>query len=604
MPTPCRWPASPSSTRRCPAAAAKEEAIRRSIVGALGDEVSAASAGAWDAALPALMADAPGLFEPEADHARIALDLDAAGAAVTGWWSRRTVRRALRRVRSAAGASDAVDVEQIQLALKVAVARRSAARVAASGGTRIGPAWSQLEQAVASTRSAVGERLAAMGIEAERLSRGGAASLSDLISALRAGRGTRRELLSQLPIEGLTSVTPLWIGTLADIEDVLPTAAGLFDLVILDEASQIEQSRAAGALLRGRRAMVVGDPRQLRFTSFMSDERMEAAFAKVGLTAHRAMLDVRRVSAFDLASAVGTSVPLTEHFRSAPHLIGFSLRRFYRDQVAIMTTTPVNEGLDCIDEVNIASSGSADADHDSEAAAVVDQVVRLVGDGVTDIGVISPFRAHADVLERRLGEIVRHRGDPSAPPPCRNGARLPGIRTRRRRDRTRAVPARPTGSVPVRRGSASVQRDGVAGSPTVDRRDGGRTENRAPRRLSALRRVRTRSSRTMRRDPTDGSPSWPGPSTMPRYRSGVPMASARGTSTWWSAIVLTALETHVLAEGPDAHIRRHLALASLGWNLVDGFASRWDGDPAAAVIDLFGELASTSSSGRASALNT
>ena len=77
------------------------------------------------------------------------LDLDAAGAAVTGWWSRRTVRRALRRARSAAGASDAVDVEQIQLALKVAVARRSAARVAASGGTRIGPAWSQLEQAVA-----------------------------------------------------------------------------------------------------------------------------------------------------------------------------------------------------------------------------------------------------------------------------------------------------------------------------------------------------------------------------------------------------------------------------------------------------------------------
>ena len=229
--------------------------------------------------------------------------------------------------------------------------------------------------------------------------------MSDLISALRAGRGTRRELLSQLPIEGLTSVTPLWIGTLADIEDVLPTAAGLFDLVILDEASQIEQSRAAGALLRGRRAMVVGDPRQLRFTSFMSDERMEAAFARVGLTAHRAMLDVRRVSAFDLASAVGTSVALTEHFRSAPHLIGFSLRRFYRDQVAIMTTTPDNEGLDCIDEVNIASAGSADADHDSEAAAVVDQVVRLVGDGVTDIGVISPFRAHADVLERRLGEL-------------------------------------------------------------------------------------------------------------------------------------------------------------------------------------------------------
>src|SRR3712207_1451031 len=47
-----------------------------------------------------------------------------------------------------------------------------------------------------------------------------------------------------------------------------PAQAGLFDLVVFDEASQIRVADAVGALGRARAAVVVGDSRQMPPTSF------------------------------------------------------------------------------------------------------------------------------------------------------------------------------------------------------------------------------------------------------------------------------------------------------------------------------------------------
>nr|WP_296073602.1 hypothetical protein [uncultured Actinoplanes sp.] len=36
---------------------------------------------------------------------------------------------------------------------------------------------------------------------------------------------------------------PLWIGTVADVEDLLPATPGMFDPVVIDEASPVDQVR-------------------------------------------------------------------------------------------------------------------------------------------------------------------------------------------------------------------------------------------------------------------------------------------------------------------------------------------------------------------------
>jgi hypothetical protein len=52
----------------------------------------------------------------------------------------------------------------------------------------------------------------------------------------------------------------------------------MFDIVIIDEASQMRPEDAAGALLRGRQIIVVGDPRQLPPTSFFSAQGGSGSF--------------------------------------------------------------------------------------------------------------------------------------------------------------------------------------------------------------------------------------------------------------------------------------------------------------------------------------
>ena len=52
-----------------------------------------------------------------------------------------------------------------------------------------------------------------------------------------------------------------------------------------------------------------------------------------------------------------------------------------------------------------------------------------------------------------------------------------------------------------------------------------------------------------------------------------------------------ALDCAVHPDGPEAHVERHRTLRRAGWRVVDAFASRWDGDAAAAAVELRTELA-------------
>lgn len=356
----------------------QEAAIRRSVELALQTELQAERAEHLDAAIPALIEEYPRLFDPRTDLDEVADRIASAHAAEggqwPGWWRnwrrRRNLTRAHRLAGSSTGASGA---ESLVEALDVARSRRAAAVLSSTGGTSLSQAFEALLETGEHRRRATGDRLGAIQSDPERHRRGGAAAITGLLAALRTGRSKRRELLIQLPARDLTAVTPLWVGTLSEIEDVLPPTAEMFDLVFLDEASQIDQA--------------VG-----RYAGEDS----------------RSLLDVRRVSAFDLAAATGTAVRLRQHFRSNPHLIEFPLKRFYGEEVSIMTTTPATESADCI-EVHRIDTDESTEPLESEAAAVVTLVEAMISKGASDIGVISPFRRRPSGRVHPRGPGCTHR---------------------------------------------------------------------------------------------------------------------------------------------------------------------------------------------------
>jgi very-short-patch-repair endonuclease len=74
--------------------------------------------------------------------------------------------------------------------------------------------------------------------------------------------------LFQIAPDVLTAMKPCWAMSPLVVSQVLPPKAGLFDVVVFDEASQIQPADAVGSLLRGKQAVVAGDPRQLPPTTF------------------------------------------------------------------------------------------------------------------------------------------------------------------------------------------------------------------------------------------------------------------------------------------------------------------------------------------------
>jgi very-short-patch-repair endonuclease len=104
-----------------------------------------------------------------------------------------------------------------------------------------------------------------------------------------------------------------------------------FDIVVMDEASQLKPEDALGAIARAKQLIVVGDPKQLPPTSFFdrtdsgNDEDSEEAMA---------IQDTESI--LDICMTTYNKRRLRWHYRSAHEsLIAFSNNRFYDDDLII-----------------------------------------------------------------------------------------------------------------------------------------------------------------------------------------------------------------------------------------------------------------------------
>ncbi|HWS33548.1 MAG TPA: DEAD/DEAH box helicase, partial [Actinoplanes sp.] len=527
-------------------------------------------------ALAALTADVPGAFDHTTDLTEVSRLLGPAGAdgaaGSAGWWGRWRARGDRKRARRVLRVGSGVPEQRVFEALAAATVQRAAARLAVSGGGDLAGRWAALHEAEAALREAAGTSVRHAARSTKRWDGDGRRAAAALATALRAGRNRRRELLARLDAAPLVRALPLWIGTVADVEDLLPAAPGLFDLVVIDEASHVDQVRAAPVLARAQRALVVGDPRQLRFVSFVSD----AGVAEV-LDRHGAddRLDVRRVSVFDLAAAAAPATWLTEHFRSVPHLIGFSAKRFYDDRIAVMTRTPAADAARAVEVVAV------DGD---EVPAAVTAVERLAAAGFRSIGVLTPFRAQADTLEKALVtafpvERIEELGLRSGTVHAFQGSEADAVVV------SLALTAEDTAG--RRRFVTDPQLFNVMITRARQRLVLLSALGEAPPGLLAD--YLAYAAEPGRELPPGPEPiGWAARLAVELKRLEVPVRPGYTVGSW--RLDLCAGPVGVLCgvhpDGPAAHLARQSALHRAGWLLVDAFPSRWNGDPRRAALEI------------------
>jgi hypothetical protein len=563
--------------------------IERAVSVGLRDERMIEFARREQALMPAHRALAPGAFGRDVDYERLHGLLARAARPGRGLFGRWRSRRAARVVRRLTGAAVEVELSDLETAVRAAEAAAAQVRVSAAGGTGFGTLRDLLADEDARGRSATGAWLRTLANNDRGA--GPRRAVAALATALRSGRAARRRALTEISGDHLVTALPLWVGTLADVEDILPAVPGMFDLVVIDEASHVDQPLAAAALLRGRRAVIAGDPRQLRHVSFVSDAAVREALAAEGTEELADRLDVARVSLFDAGVAVAGVHWLTEHHRCAPHLIGFAAARFYEDRIALLTTHPSIADRDCIDVERVAGTRDDSGVNRVEVDAVLEHVRRRIAAGVRSIGALSPFRAQADALEQalldrlslaqikaggvRVGTAHGVQGsefdevvislaltdtDTATAWRFANDPNLLAVLTTRARRLVHVItPAtEPTGLLGEYLRHAEVPPTETEGVPPAD----------------------TWTARLAAELAGTGL----------TVRTGYPVGQWRVDLVAGDGANAVAVETRPHPDGPAAHLARWRALSGAGWRMHDAYASRFGDDPVRAAVELAQEL--------------
>ena len=208
---------------------------------------------------------------------------------------------------------------------------------------------------------------------------------------------------------------PAWICNATDVHRVLPLKEGLFDVVIIDEATQCDIASMIPLMYRAKKVVIVGDPKQLRHISFLSSYQDGELRKKFKITDD--IPDYRTSSILDLVNAKIHSqnqvVFLDEHYRSMPDIVSFSNKEFYDGGLNVMTETPVTLTEKNLFLRRVMGQRSPSGKNNVEAQAIVDDVAQIIENQhgvakniVESIGIISPFRAQVTLIKTLLRQTI------------------------------------------------------------------------------------------------------------------------------------------------------------------------------------------------------
>lgn len=195
----------------------------------------------------------------------------------------------------------------------------------------------------------------------------------------------------------------------------IPFKAGLYDIVIIDEASQCDIASVLPLLYRAKQAVILGDQQQLSHICSLSATQDARLLEKYGI-------DLRwSYSACSLYSVAASmidstqAISLRDHHRSHGDIIGYSNTEFYKDTLRIATAYDrlvcpknVSAGIHWVDIAGQSRRPqNGGALNYSEVKAVVSNLVQLVlVEGYRgSIGVVTPFRAQADQIRKEIDKF-------------------------------------------------------------------------------------------------------------------------------------------------------------------------------------------------------
>lgn len=218
-------------------------------------------------------------------------------------------------------------------------------------------------------------------------------------------------LFKKVDLQNLLQLLPIWLISLPEIGNIFPLKKEMFDLVIIDEASQVDMASALPVLQRARHVIVFGDARQLKHVSFLSKDKEEGLAKAIFNDGVKEMLSYRDHSLLDLIenslSSYRQVYTLDEHFRSHPSIINFSNQEYYGAHLKLMKRgKKAEEKNSGIQFVQLDGHRNAKGTNSKEAEYILNAVQTALSNQEFSrtLGIISPFRHQVDFIRGLLEE--------------------------------------------------------------------------------------------------------------------------------------------------------------------------------------------------------
>ena len=254
------------------------------------------------------------------------------------------------------------------------------------------------------------------GRQHDRLLASNGNRLSSLGASLRQRlyiRGKRALKLRQMVQAGqeikegdpLFDLCPVWMASPSTVAQIFPREP-LFDVVIFDEASQCRLEEALPVLLRGKRVVIAGDPKQLPPTRFFESAVGDSEFADA--ESLEELQEQQMSETEDLLTAALNldlqSCYLDVHYRSQDEaLIGFSNEAFYQSRLQPIPGHPHKLSHESPLRVCRVDGTYKDRSNPDEAEAVADLVEELLSKKkVPSIGIACFNLTQRDLIIRAL----------------------------------------------------------------------------------------------------------------------------------------------------------------------------------------------------------
>ncbi len=227
-----------------------------------------------------------------------------------------------------------------------------------------------------------------------------------------------RQKFPEEKFDNVKNAFPVIIANIRQFGEFMPLAPGVFDVVIIDEASQVSVAQAFPAMLRAKKLVVLGDSKQFSNTkssnaSIALNEKykseLNAYFRQK--VAHDAGT-LQRLSRFDVKCSIlefcqlcaNYSIMLRKHFRSYQELISYSSKTFYGGQLQAIKIrgVPIDDVIR-FDRVEVGDTKVTRGTNEAEANFILDRLLELLEEeNPPTVGVITPFREQQTLLTKML----------------------------------------------------------------------------------------------------------------------------------------------------------------------------------------------------------